>query len=94
MHLKFSKETFSRQDLPNLLINIWSHSRPGYRSKPILKIYCNLCIECAREKWSGKYLGFDFVINNLKQNKKKIYDFGRISSAETNIIYRIIQKHE
>ena len=77
-------------DLPNLLINIWSYT--DYLHDPIVKQYEKWCAVAAKLKWRYHYLDFDYVISNLKRKKKKFYDFGKISSADRNVIYRIIHK--
>ena len=89
--IKFSKETFSTQHLPDLLLNIWDYTK--YLHKPILNQYCQWCIECASEKWCDEYLNFAFVINNLLRNNKNFADFVKISTADKNKIYCTIKKY-
>ena len=73
-----------------LLINIWEYTdKPN---DPILIQYRKWCIEIAKQKWQPHYLDFDYVIQNLKKQNKKFYNFGKISSAERNAIYRLIYK--
>ena len=47
-------------------------------------------MEIAKQKWQPHYLDFHYVIQNLKKQNKKFYNFGKISSAERNDIYRLI----
>ena len=88
--MKFSKNGFLDLDLPNLLINIWSYA--DYLHDPIVKQYEKWCVEAVKINWRSHYLDFDYVISNLKRKKKKFYDFANISSADRNVIYRLIHK--
>ena len=87
---KFSKATFQLLGLPDLLINVRSYA--DYTDNEIFLRYQQWCVEAAFEKWSENYLDFDYVIDNLKKQNKKFYDFGRISCQDKNVIYRIIWK--
>ena len=49
-------------------------------------------MEAAQEKWKPQYLNFEYVIKNLRQQNKQFYNFGRISPADRNMIYRLIYK--
>ena len=72
------------------MINIWEYSdKPN---DPILIQYQKWCIEVAKQKWQPQFINFDYVIRNLKGQNKKFYDFGKISSADRDMIYRIIDK--
>ena len=86
--MKFSKNDFENLDLPDLLINIWDYSE--YPTDPVLNQYCQWCVEVAKERWQPSFKNFQFVINNLRKRNKKFYDFGKISSTDKNIIYRLI----
>ena len=88
MSLKFSKQSFRELELPDLLFNVWCYTdRPN---DPICVQYQQWCVEVAKERWSSQYLDFDYVIENLRKQNKKFYNFGKISSADKNIIYRVI----
>ena len=52
---------------------------------------CELCVGAAKKKWSPFYKDFNYVIYNLKTNKK-LYNFGKISRADKSIIYGLIRK--
>ena len=78
LNYKFLLESFRRLDLPNLLINIWSYA--GKPNCPMCSQYQRWCIQAAKEKWLSSFIDFDFVIQNLKRQNKKFFDFGRISS--------------
>ena len=81
---------FLHLDLPNLLINIWEYAdKPN---DPILIQYQKWCIEVAKQKWQPQFINFDYVIRNLEERNKKFYDFGKISPADRDVIYRIIYK--
>ena len=86
--MKFSKNDFENLDLPDLLINIWDYSE--YLTDPVLNQQCQWCVEVAKERWQPSFKNFQFVINNLRKRSKKFYDFGKISSTDKNIIYRLI----
>ena len=60
--MKFSKEDFANLDLPDLLLNIWEYS--NYLTDPILKSYCEWCVELAKEQWQPSFKNFQFVTNN------------------------------
>ena len=38
-------------------------------------------------------MDFDYVIENIKNQKTKLFDFGKISSANRARIYRLIWKN-
>ena len=86
--MKISKNDFLEFDFPYLLINIWSYSE--YLTDPVLNQYCQWCVEVAKERWQPSFKNFQFVINNLRKRNRKFYDFGKISSADKNMIYRLI----
>ena len=77
-------------DLPDLLINICSYSEQKYLTDPVLNQYCEWRVEIAKEQWEPSYKNFQYIINNLRKKSKKFYDFGEISSADKNVIYRLI----
>ena len=86
--MKFLKNDFENLDLTDLLINIWDYSE--YLTDPILNQYCQWCVKVAKERWQPSFKNFQFAINNLRKRNKKLYDFGKKSSADKNIIYRLI----
>ena len=88
--MKFSKSDFAELDLPNLLINVWSYA--DYMNDPIVNQYQKWCVELAKERWLPQFLDFEYVIKNLKEKNENFYNFGRISSADRKVIYRIIHK--
>ena len=86
--MKFSKNDFENLDLRDLLINIWNYSE--YLKDPVLNQYCQWCVEVAKERWQPSFKNLQIIINNLRKKNKKFCDFGKISSAGKNIIYRLI----
>ena len=86
MSLKFSKQSFRELELPDLLFNVWCYT--DWPNDPICVQYQQWCVEVAKKRWSSQYLDFDYVIENLRKQNKKFYNFGKISSADKNIIYR------
>ena len=89
---KFLVESFRQLDLPNLLINIWS-----YANKPVCPMcnqYQKYCIQAAKEQWLSSFIDLDFVIQNLKRQNKRFFDFGKISSQDRNSIYVVISKYK
>ena len=76
-------------DLPFLLINIWEYANKP--NDPILIQYQKWCIEIVKQKWQPHYLDFD-VIQNLKKQNKKFYNFGNISSADRNVFCGLIYR--
>ena len=76
MSLKFSKQGFRELELPDLLLNVWCYA--DQPNDPICVQYQQSCVEV------------DYVIENLRKPNKKFYNLGNISSADKNIIYRLI----
>ena len=72
------------------MINIWEYTDKS--NDPILIQYQKWCIEVAKQKWQPQFINFDYVIRNLEERNKKFYDFGKISPADRDVIYRIIYK--
>ena len=46
----------------------------------------------AKEKWSPYLIDFDFVIDNLKNQNKKWFNIGKLSTATKDNIYSAICK--
>ena len=91
-NLKFSSVTFSRLDLPNLLINIWEYNDERHKNCPICKQYKEWCIQVVKTQWQNSYIDFDYFIENIK-NQNRLFDFGKISSADRARIYGLIWKN-
>lgn len=88
--LKFSQQSFPELELPDLLHNIWCYTnRPN---DPTCIQYQKWWVQEAKEDWQSYYKDFGHVIEKLKKQDKKFYKFGRISSQDKNVIYRIIRK--
>ena len=88
MSLKFSKQSFRELELPDLLLNVWC-----YADQPndlICVQYQQWCVEVVKGRWRSQYLDFDYAIENLGKPNKKFYNFCNISSADKNIIYKLI----
>ena len=88
--MKFSKSDFAELDLPNLLINVWSYA--DYMNDSVINQYQKWCVELAKERWQPQYLDFEYVIKNLKEKNKNFYNFGRVCSADREVIFRITNK--
>ena len=88
MSLKFSRQRFPEIEFPDLLLNVWCYA--DQRNDPICVQYQQWCVEVAKEGWSSQYLDFDYVIENLRKQSKKFYNFDKIFSADKIIIYRLI----
>ena len=52
--LKFTKNDFRKEDIPDLLINIWTYNyyKPHCENCNACKIYCEWCIEILAERWN------------------------------------------
>ena len=51
-------------------------------------VYCG-----SKEKMVSSFIDFDFVIQNLKRQKKIFgFDFGKVCSADRNKIFVVISK--
>ena len=88
--MKFSKETFSRLDLPDLPLDIWSYAH-GQKTDITLQ-YAKWCGELAAECWLPKYLDFNFFMRCLLRENKNFYNFGKIPSCDKHLIYEMITK--
>ena len=86
--MKFAKSSFQELDFPDLLINIWCYT--DKQNDPIIAQNEKLCVEAAQEQWKLQYLDFNYLIENLRKQNKQFYNFGKICSADKNVIYRLI----
>ena len=66
--MKFSKSDFLNLDLPDLLLNIWCYADDLNDQR--INLYCKWCVEAAEKQWQPDFLDFQYVIQNLKNNKK------------------------
>ena len=84
------------QDIPNLLINIWSYKEEEHLLNvgncEICKQYKKWCIEIARSKRKPEFKSFSYVITQIQMQNKKLFNFGKISSQERNCICNAILK--
>ena len=72
--MKFSKESFAKHDLPDLLLNIYSYTHGG-EITPVIKQYVKWCGQLAAERWDENYLPFDFVMKSIISGNKNFPDF-------------------
>ena len=86
--MKFAKSSFQELDFPDLLVNIWCYT--DKKNDPIIAQFEKLCVEAAQEQWKPLYLDFNYLIENLRKQNKQFYNFGKICSADKNVIYRLI----
>ena len=94
-NLKLSIANFERLDKLNLLINIWKYndeSHDNHTDCSICKQYEQWCIEVAKSKWQDEFKSFAFVIAQIRTQNKAFFDFGKVSSADRNMIYHRIWK--
>ena len=91
--MKLSKPNFELLDLPNLLINIWDYNDQMHANFPLCKQYEKWCTEVAKRHWQSGFFDFDYVISNIRQQNKKVFNFDKISSADRSMIYRLIWKN-
>ena len=54
--------------------------------------YIDWSTEALKNIWKDDYIDFDFVIDLLKNRNKTLYEFGKTSNSEKDIIYNIIKK--
>ena len=96
--MKLSKENFEHLHIPNLLINIWEYNDESHNNHTD----CCSCkqyeqrsievIEVAKSKWQDEFKIFTFAIALMRKQNKKFFDFGKVNSADRNIIYHKIWK--
>ena len=91
MKLSLAKSEFL--DQPNLLINIWEYNDERHKNCPVSKQYKEWSIKVVKTQWQNNYMDFDFVIDNIRKQNRKLFDFGRISSGNRSKIYRLIWKN-
>ena len=68
--LKFTKNDFSVEDTPDLLINVWTYNyyKPQCQACNACKIYCNWCVDILEERWKEEWGDFNNVIEKLQKN--------------------------
>ena len=91
--MKLSLANFEFLDLPNLVINIWEYNDETHKNCLVFKQYEAWCIQLVKTQWQNNYMDFDFVIDNIKQQKRKLSDFGKISNQDRAKFYRLIWKN-
>ena len=92
MAIKFSKETFSRLDLADLLLNVHSYAHTTATPSEIEKQYAKWCGELVAESWSLRYMDYSFVIKTIFYQNKNIIDLGKVPSCDKHLIYEAIRK--
>lgn len=90
--LKLSKSNFQCLELPDLLINILRYNNKSKLNCLICIQYEKWCQEVAKSKWQPEFLDFKYDISNIRQQNKQLFHFGKVSTADKNIIYRKIWK--
>ena len=85
-----SKRNFEWLDILNLLISIWGYNDESHNICTICQQYEQWCIEIGKKKWRPEFKSFDFVILQIQMRKKRFFNFGKVSSADRNVIYNII----
>ena len=85
-----SKRNFEWLDIPNLLISIWGYNNKSHNACTICQQCEQWCIEIARKKWQPEFKSFDFFILQIQMQNKRFFNFGKVSSADRNVIYNII----
>ena len=81
VEMKFSKESFARLGLPDLLLNLWDYADPRHKDCKICLQYAKWQVELLSELWlDDEDLDFGFVINSVVDGSKNFCDFGKIVS--------------
>ena len=77
--LKFTKNDFSLEDTPDLLINVWTYNyyKPHCNA---CKIYCNWRVEILEERWKEEWGDFEKVIEKFKKNDAEFININNYSS--------------
>ena len=87
-----SKENFEHLDIPNLLINIWSYNDQDHHLNvgncETCRKYEKWSFEIAKSKWQPEFKSFAFVIPQIQIQNKKFFNFGNVSSADRNSIFK------
>ena len=92
MTLKFSKQTFALQNVPDLLLNVFDYFTGPCPNCHICKQYTKWCIEILSARWRSDYYELNFVINSLRNGNPNFPDFGKTLNATKNRIYAYIRK--
>ena len=94
MVLKFKYEDFLNNDIPNLMINIWSYSDDH-------GVVCNICTtykkvlhRSIKKKWQPELKNVDEIIQKLKKRDTKWCNLSKISSAEGHLLMYVIEKDD
>lgn len=81
--LKFTKNDFSLENTPDLLINVWTYNyyKPQCQTCNACKIYCNWCVEILEERWKEEWGDFNNVIEKLQKNDAEFINSNNYSSS-------------
>ena len=63
--LKFKYEDFLQDDIPNLMINIWSYSDQHGVGCTTCTRYRKMCINALKKKWEEYHIDVDIIIQRL-----------------------------
>ena len=91
--MKLSKVNFDFLDLPNLLIDIWDYNDQKHTNCPICNSTRSGVLKLQKSIGNLSFFDFDYVISNIRQQNKKLFNFGKISPAHRSRIYRLIWKN-
>ena len=93
MTLKFKYEDFLMEDIPNLMINIWSYSDDHGVGCIVCTTYKKFCIDALKKKWDNKkYKDVNEIIQKLKKRDKNWFNLSKLSSVDRHFLYYLIEK--
>ena len=59
----------------------------------VCKTYRKWCVELAKEWWQTNFFDFEYVIDTVQKQNIGFINFGKISSADKNRIYFLLDKY-
>ena len=59
----------------------------------VRKTYEKWCVELAKERWQTNFFDFEYVIDMVQKQNRGFINFGKISSADKNRIYFLLDKY-
>ena len=76
-NLKFRYEDFLMDDIPNLMINIWSYSDHHGTGCTTCTEYKKMCIDTLKKKWEPYYIDINIVIQRLSKRDTRWCDLSK-----------------
>ena len=89
-NLRFRYEDILLQDIPALMLNIWSYSDEHGTGCTICTKYKKFCIKAFQKNWEKDYIDIDVVKERLKKRDSEWCNLSRISPWHRHVLYEYI----